>query len=150
MFTGPIIGNRSIVPEFPAVGINVISNFLRLAPAQYTQTLTAVVFLSILLEGYTCTDLSVCKGTLQGYTRGFTLPSITSCGRDILLNPDPTLPPTAWKEHLMFKLISDTRPATKGPVDNPRTVDKMHDQTHEGSLMRLTAGLHAPCTVSLV
>ena len=39
-----------------------------------------------------------------------------------------------------------TRTATKGPVDNPGTVDKMHDQTQEGLLAMLIAGLHAPCT----
>ena len=46
----------------------------------YSQTLIAIVYLSVLSEGYTCKDISIKESTLQGYIQGVVLYSMVNCG----------------------------------------------------------------------
>jgi len=90
----------------------------------YSQTLTTIVYLSVLSKGYTCKDISVQKSTLQGYMRDFVLYSMANCGRNILLNPETDLPTLVWKEHQMIKLICDYQSCMKGPTNKKDSLTK--------------------------
>ena len=95
----------------------------------YSQTLIAIVYLSNRSKGYTCKDISVKKSTLQEYMRGVMLYSMANCSQNILLNPDPHLPTSLWKEHQMIKLICDYQSCRKGPINKKDSLTK-HMITH--------------------
>ena len=61
-----------------------------------TQTLIAIIYLSYLSEGETCNNLIVRKPTLKGYMDAVTQYSLFYVGRDICLDPDPTVPTSQW------------------------------------------------------
>ena len=56
--------------------------------------------------------------------RGVALYSMANCGRNILLNPDPDLPTSMWREHQMFKLICDYQSRMKGPTNKKDPLTK--------------------------
>ena len=94
-----------------------------------SQTLIAIIHLSVLSKDFTCKDISVRKSTLQGYMRGVTLYNMANFGRNILLNPNPHLPTSLWKEHQMIKLICDYQSCMKGPTNKKDPLTK-HMITH--------------------
>ena len=95
----------------------------------YSQTLIAIVYLSVLSKGFNCKNISIRKSTLQGYLHGVTLYSQANCGRNILLNPDTNLPTLLWKKHQMIKLICDYHSCMKDPTNKKDPLTK-HMITH--------------------
>ena len=90
----------------------------------FSQTLIAIVYLSVLSDGFNCKNISIRKSTLRGYMHAVTLYSQANCGRNILLNPDTTLPTSLWKEHQMIKLICDYQSRVKGPTNKKDPLTK--------------------------
>lgn len=89
-----------------------------------TQTLIAVIYLSLLAEGHTEKLILVRKPTLVGYMEAVSEYTLKWTGRNICLDPDPTKDPMWWKPHPMINLIYEYQTNFKGKQNKKEPLTK--------------------------